>query len=265
MLNARLTVTAAGRIASVLLLLILAAPLSLGALAAQPTAGAEITGVVWQWQLTITDTQIFAPDDSSRYTIELLPDARVSVQADCNRGAGGYAISGNQLAIGPLASTLVGCPPGSLSDEFLRQLDDTGAFATDGERLYLSLASAPAVMVFVKAAPARTAVTGSITYRERIALPPDAVVRVQIQDTSRADAPAIVLGEQVIEAAGRQVPIPFAVTYDAAQVTPNGRYTLRVRIESADGQLLWTNTQAYPVITGGNPTSDIEVIVQSVG
>jgi uncharacterized lipoprotein YbaY len=108
-------------------------------------------------------------------------------------------------------------------------------------------------------------VSGVVTYLQRIALPPDAVVRVQLQDTSRADAPAVVLGEQVIETMGRQVPIPFSIPYDPAQINPSGRYTLRARIESADGQLMWINMQAYPVITGGNPTSGIEVIVQPVG
>jgi putative lipoprotein len=104
-----------------------------------------------------------------------------------------------------------------------------------------------------------------VAYRQRIALPPDAVVQVQLQDTSRADAPAVVLGEQVIEPMGRQVPIPFSIVYDPAAINPRGRYTVRARIESAAGDLIWTSTQAYPVITGGNPTSDIEVVVQPVG
>ena len=36
--------------------------------------------------------------------------------------------------------------------------------------------------------PSRASVTGSVTYRERSALPPDAVVRVQLSDVSRQDA-----------------------------------------------------------------------------
>ena len=41
-------------------------------------------------------------------------------------------------------------------------------------------------------------VTGSVTYRERIALPPSAVVTVKLLDVSRADAPAELIAEQVI-------------------------------------------------------------------
>ena len=39
-------------------------------------------------------------------------------------------------------------------------------------------------------------VTGTLTYLPRIALPDDAVVNVQLQEVSRADAPATVLAEQ---------------------------------------------------------------------
>jgi uncharacterized lipoprotein YbaY len=53
-------------------------------------------------------------------------------------------------------------------------------------------------------------VSGTVTYRERMALTPDAFVTVQIQDVSLADAPASTIGEQVIRNPG-QVPIPFEV------------------------------------------------------
>jgi putative lipoprotein len=41
-------------------------------------------------------------------------------------------------------------------------------------------------------------VTGSVTYRERIALPPTAVVKARLVDVSRADAPAELLAEHAI-------------------------------------------------------------------
>lgn len=53
-----------------------------------------------------------------------------------------------------------------------------------------------------------TAVIGTVTYRPRIALPPNAVVEVSLVDVSRADAPAITLAGQSIVTGGRQVPIP---------------------------------------------------------
>jgi uncharacterized lipoprotein YbaY len=109
---------------------------------------------------------------------------------------------------------------------------------------------------------AGTSVTGTVTYRERMALPANAVVQVSLQDISRADAPAVVLGEQTIETGGRQVPIPFAIPYDAATIDQRMTYAVRARI-TVDGQLMFTSTTANLVITRGHPT-DVEIVVQRV-
>ena len=78
-------------------------------------------------------------------------------------------------------------------------------------------------------------VTGTVTYRERIALPPTAVIKVQLVDVSRADAPAIVLGEQVTHAAGKQVPFAFEIPFDPARIEASHSYAVQARIEQ-DGQ-----------------------------
>jgi putative lipoprotein len=104
-------------------------------------------------------------------------------------------------------------------------------------------------------------VTGTATYLQRIALPPDAVMATRIEDVSKADAPAEVIGEQVIQTEGKQVPIPFEVSYDPNQIQENHSYSLRVRIEDGAGKLLFINDTSVPVITRGNPTSDIEIIL----
>ncbi len=95
-------------------------------------------------------------------------------------------------------------------------------------------------------------VTGTVNYLVRSALPEDAVVKVQIVNASLADAPPemTVLGEQVITQPG-QVPIPFAVGYDTLNVQENALYSLTVRIEDGQGNLLFITTQSVPVITQG--------------
>lgn len=107
-------------------------------------------------------------------------------------------------------------------------------------------------------------VTGTITYLQRIALPEDAVITVQIQDTSLADAPATVMGEQVIQTKGKQVPFDFAVPYDPAAIQDNHTYTMSVRITDGTGKLLFINDTAIPVITRNNPTEDVEIVVVQV-
>jgi len=110
-----------------------------------------------------------------------------------------------------------------------------------------------------------TAVTGTVTYLQRIALPPEAVVTVRIEDVSKADALAEVLGEQVIETKGAQVPFAFEVPYDAGKIEENHTYSMRVRIEDGAGNLLFINDTSVPVITNENPTQDVEVIVVPTG
>lgn len=92
-------------------------------------------------------------------------------------------------------------------------------------------------------------VSGTAAYRERIALPPDAVLEAELQDVSRADAPAIVLGRFRAGPAG-QVPIPFAIPYDPAQIVAARRYVVRARILSGD-RLLFTTDTIAPVLTQG--------------
>ena len=108
-------------------------------------------------------------------------------------------------------------------------------------------------------------VTGTVTYRERIALPPEGVVvTIKVEDVSRADAPAVTIGEQIIENPTHQVPIPFEIEYNPADIDERYTYAMRVRIE-VDGKLWFTNTTRYGVITRDNPTSNIEVVLEKVG
>jgi len=103
-------------------------------------------------------------------------------------------------------------------------------------------------------------VTGSITYRERIALPPSAVITVKLVDVSLADAPAVLIAEQVIATAGRQVPFEFALEYDAARIQPSHTYAVQVRIENGD-RLLFISDTMNPVITRGAPTR-VDIVVR---
>ncbi len=126
------------------------------------------------------------------------------------------------------------------------------------------LAAALLAAPSLAAAQSQAAVTGTVVYRERIALPPTAKLTVQLQDVSRADAPAVLIAEQVIDTAGQGPPYAYSLSYDPAQIQDNLTYAVRAEIRDGD-QLLFTSTQSYQVITRGNPTSDIEILVSQVG
>ena len=151
---------------------------------------------------------------------------------------------------------------------FLKALEQTTGYRIEGDVLSLYANDSPILTLNAGAAGAgggaeTASVTGTVTYRQRVALTPRAVVEVKPLDVSRADATATTIAEQVIKPAGRRVPIKFELRYDPQRIESRLRYAVRVRILE-DGKLRFTSTQAYPVITGGNPTT-VEVVVEPVG
>ena len=111
----------------------------------------------------------------------------------------------------------------------------------------------------------KASVTGQVTYLQRIALAPDAVIKIRIQDVSLADAPAEVIGEQIIRTEGKQVPFQYAVKYNPDDIKENHSYSMSARIEGGDGKLLFISDTHTPVITRGFPTKDVEIVVVPVG
>jgi putative lipoprotein len=107
-------------------------------------------------------------------------------------------------------------------------------------------------------------VTGTVNKLDRSALAPNAVVTVELRDTSLADAPAVTLATDVIELGGDQLPVPYTLSYDEDEIDDRNTYTVFVKIE-AEGQLLYITDTAYPVITRDAPTEDVEVFVVQAG
>jgi uncharacterized lipoprotein YbaY len=103
-------------------------------------------------------------------------------------------------------------------------------------------------------------VSGTVAYRSRMALPPNAVLTVRLVDVSRADAPSVTIAEQRIETAGKQVPFSFDMAYDRSKIVERNRYSIQAEIRDG-GRLLFITDTNYPVITMGNPrVVDIEVV-----
>ena len=96
-------------------------------------------------------------------------------------------------------------------------------------------------------------VSGTVTYRERLALTPGATLVVELRDVSYADAAAPLIARQTITAPG-QAPISFKVEYSREDIDSRNRYSVSARIVESDGRLAFTNDTAYEVITRGQPT-----------
>jgi len=99
---------------------------------------------------------------------------------------------------------------------------------------------------------------GTVSYRERMMLRPGAQVKVQLEDVSRADAPATVVASVTLTPEGAP-PYPFTLEYDRGRIEPRGRYGLRATIRSGD-RLLFTSTEYIDAFAG----SPVEIMVQRV-
>lgn len=104
---------------------------------------------------------------------------------------------------------------------------------------------------------------GTALYRERIAAPPDAVFEATLQDMSRADAPAQVLGRARIGPAGNP-PYRFEIAYDDTALRPGGRYVVRATLR-AGGRLLFTTDTASPVLDGRTAPLSLTMVSASRG
>ena len=106
-----------------------------------PADASALRNITWQWTgLSAADGTLTAVDGPERYSVVLLDDGSYAFVADCNRGAGRYALDGAALTLTPGPVTLVACEASSLSNQFIDVLGQAASYAFDGDRLLLTLA-----------------------------------------------------------------------------------------------------------------------------
>jgi copper homeostasis protein (lipoprotein) len=118
------------------------------------------------------------------------------------------------------------------------------------------------VAAVVPVAEATDVIRGTATYRERMALPPDAVLEVILEDVSRMDAPAEVMGRVEVSNPGNP-PFTFEIPYQADAVDDRHTYSVRARI-TVDGRLMFTTDTVAPVLTRG-AGREVELLLTRVG
>jgi uncharacterized lipoprotein YbaY len=197
---------------------------------------------------------------NTRITAEFR-DNQVIGPAGCNNYFASYERTDSTLEVGPIGATRMMCsdPEGIMEHEsgYLVLLESANTYQIEAGQLKVQNASGEVVLIY------DAAVTGTVTYLQRIALPDDAVVEVKLLDVSIADAEAVTISEQTIANPG-QVPIPFELLYDPQDIDPRNTYSVQVRITNGAGDLIFINNSAFLVLTQGNP-STVEVIVEPVG
>ncbi|MDN3699944.1 YbaY family lipoprotein [Vibrio artabrorum] len=107
------------------------------------------------------------------------------------------------------------------------------------------------------------AISGTVSYRERIALPENAIITVTLEDISLADAPSTIIATQEFTADGKQVPFAFELAYDNDKIQANHRYNIRASIH-VDGKLRFTTDTIKSVITDVENTQQADLRLVSV-
>ncbi|MCG8707103.1 YbaY family lipoprotein [Brenneria sp. 4F2] len=100
------------------------------------------------------------------------------------------------------------------------------------------------------------AVTGTVNIRQRIALPPNAVLTVTVSDASVADAPSKVITQRVTRTGGKQAPFTFVLPYNPTDIQPRARILLSAAI-AIDNRVVMVTENVLPVITNGVNNADL--------
>jgi heat shock protein HslJ len=205
-------------------------------------------------------------------TADFGEDGRLTGSAGCNNYVAEYKTEGSNITISSaVGTTRMACPEEGVMEQenaFLTALTTADTYKIQGTNMEMRTADGAKAAGFQQAsagAAEGAVITGVVVYRQRIALPDDAVVQVQLRDVSRMDVAALLLGEEVIHTSGRQVPIPYSVAYDPGEIDERHTYSMSSRIEDGAGKLLFISDTTVPVITHGAPTHDVEIVVVPVG
>lgn len=127
--------------------------------------------------------------------------------------------------------------------------------------LALSLATLPlAACATLGPSEQPVSVTGQITYRERMALPPTAQIEIQLSDVSLMDAPSRTIAQQSFTADGRQVPFAFSLTVDQRPLDPRHSYAVSARITDASGRLMFITDTRNSVAFDGRSRIDMGIL-----
>jgi heat shock protein HslJ len=110
-----------------------------------------VLGRTWQWLETVTPVEKITVPNPERYTILLTDGGKLQARFDCNSGGGAYKISEGKLSFGPLVSTRMACPPGSLDGRYMRDLQRVVSFFIENSNLYLELPLDSGTMRFLPA------------------------------------------------------------------------------------------------------------------
>jgi imidazolonepropionase-like amidohydrolase len=121
-----------------------------GELVKDAVVASELAGTAWELvEIQSMDDQRWAPEDPSRYTLELARDGRATMALDCNRGRSSWSSQqAGQLEFSPVASTRALCQDNGLSERYASQFEYVRSYVLRDGHLFLATYADGAIIEF---------------------------------------------------------------------------------------------------------------------
>jgi len=123
--------------------------------------GKELQGAPWAWRgydsTVSTDARFgMVPKQPGRYQVEFLAGGKLAIRADCNRAGGTWSADGaRHLTVDAAVLTRAMCPPDSLSDQFVKLLNEAEGYSFKDGGLVIALKADSGSMSFVRRAASK--------------------------------------------------------------------------------------------------------------
>ena len=226
-----------------------------------PANDSPLVGPSWLLQTMEGDPIL----DGQPLTANFGADGRLTGQAGCNNYFADYSVpaDGDTLAVAAPGATRMLCaePEGLMAQEtaFLTLLESAVSYQIEDGQLVLQDEVGQPLLTF------SAAVSGLVTVPAEETIPAEGQLLVQLIERISPSAPVRLLSEQRIDLAGQDLPIPFALAYDPADIDDVNIYQLSAQINDANGVPMFTLDQLVPVFETDQPAEGIELIVRPVG
>jgi uncharacterized lipoprotein YbaY len=159
------------------------------------------------------------------------------------------AVAGQQVGI-------VDGRPVDLGIEIKRRADSNGTVTL----LVQDGSSGRLASIRVRLDGSQTSLRGQVVIRDRVQIPSDALVNVNIENLSHPNY--VVRNGETTAYVNGQYTIPFEIAYDPTFIAAGDVYQLRARITSA-GRVIFDTIQPVRVL-GNNPTDNVQIAVAAI-
>ncbi|MEW5291189.1 YbaY family lipoprotein [Erwinia papayae] len=102
-------------------------------------------------------------------------------------------------------------------------------------------------------------VSGTVYIRQKVVLPPDAVLTVTLSDASVANAPSKVIAQRAVRTDGKQAPFKFILPFTPGDIQPGARILLSAAI-TVDGKMTFITEAVKPAVTNGASKEELILV-----